>query len=335
VVGPGPGPVRFSTVGLPDGQRIAKWEAHNADALIGLRCRSLDERTLEATEINLQLPTLHLARVIGPSHVVERTTEVIRRAPADAIACYFSLVGEAFFYHDDGVRVLRPGQLVVCDADRPFVRGFSRGLEELVLKVPRETFREVTGISSLAEPRTVDFARGDAGDLRARTLARLVGAAVGGHGDGDGAVDDATLLGLLGALLGGEGRAGAVGGAHLAAARVYVEEHLAERGLGAARIAAGVGISERHLSRVFAAGGMTVPQYVLGRRLERARALLLGSGAGAGPLSVGEVAVACGFGSADRFSHAFRERYGVRASDVARQARASASTMSKRTRDQG
>ncbi|HWG26689.1 AraC family transcriptional regulator [Actinospica sp.] len=320
------GPVRFSTVGLPDGQRIARWEAHNADALIGLRCRSLDERTLEATEINLQLPTLHLARVIGPSHLVERTTEIIRRAPSDAFACYFSLVGEAFFYHDDGIRTLRPGQLVICDADRPFVRGFSRGLEELVVKVPRERFREATGIDSLSEPRTLDFAHG--GDLHARTLARLVGAAV--RSEGEGPVDDETLLGLLGALL-ADDRPGAVGAAHLAAAKTYVEEHLTESGLNAARIAGGVGISERHLSRVFAPSGTTVPQYVLGRRLERARTMLA---EGVGVLSVAEVAAATGFGSAARFSHMFKERYGVRATDVLLGARAaSASTMSKRTRD--
>ena len=317
------GPVRFSTVGLPDKQRIARWEAHNADALIGLRCRSLDERTLEATEINLQLPTLHLARVVAPSHIVERTAQIIRKAPVDAFACFFSLAGEAFFYHDDSVRVLRPGQLMICDADRPFVRGFARGLEELVVKVPRESFREATGIDSLREPRTLDFAHGDA---HARTLARLVGSAV--RSEGSDPVDDETLLGLLGALF--ADRTGAIGAAHLAAAKTFVAEHLTEPGLSAARIARGVGISERHLSRVFALSGTTLPAYVLGRRLERARTML-----GEGGRSVAEVATACGFGSAAHFSHAFKERYGVRATEVRRGARtASASTMSKRTRDQ-
>lgn len=318
------GPVRFSTAGLPDGQRIAKWEEHNAGALIGLRCRSLDERALEATEINLQLPTLHLARVIAPSHMVERTTEIIRQAPSDAFACYFSLVGDSFFYHDDGVRTLRPGQLVVCDADLPFVRGFSRGLEELVVKVPRDAFRAATGIDSLAEPLALDFARGD---TRAKALAQLVDRAVRAETSGA-PVNDEALLALLGALLGG--RRADVSAAHLAAAQTYIEDHVTDAGLTAAQIARGVGISERHLSRVFAAAGTSVPRYVLLRRLERARALL-SSGSTS---SVGEVATACGFASAARFSHAFREHYDVRAVDVLRGARAaSASTMSKRTRD--
>jgi AraC-like DNA-binding protein len=317
-----PGPVRFSTAGLPDGQRIAKWEEHNADALIGLRCRSLDERTLEATEINLQLPTLHLARVIGPSHMVERTAEIIRRVPSDAIACYFMLVGDSFFYHDDGVRTLRPGQMVICDADRPFVRGFSHGLEELVVKVPRARFRAATGVDSLLEPRTLDFA---SGDVRARTAARLVGRATRAEVAGL-SVDDEALLALLASIV--SGRPGEVGSAHLAAAKTYVEDHLTDAGLTAVRIAYGVGLSERHLSRVFAASGTTVPQYVLTRRLARAHTML---SRGGNLTSVAEVAAACGFGSAARFSHVFRERYDVRASDVLRGA--SASTMSKRTRD--
>jgi transcriptional regulator GlxA family with amidase domain len=140
-------------------------------------------------------------------------------------------------------------------------------------------------------------------------------------------VDDEVLLALLGSLI--SGRPGSVAAGHLAAAKTYIEDHLTDSRLTAARIADGVGLSERHLSRVFAASGTTVPQYVLGRRLERAHALLR---SGDGPSSVGEVAAACGFGSAARFSHMFRERYEVRATDVLRAA--SASTMSKRTRDQ-
>lgn len=121
-----PRPVSFSTAGLPEAQKIARWEEHNAHALIGLRCHTLGAVTLDATELNLQLEQLHLARVRGNAHVVERPLEVIRSHPADAIAVYLTLVGEAFFYHDDGVRTLRPGQVLICDADRPFMRGFSR-----------------------------------------------------------------------------------------------------------------------------------------------------------------------------------------------------------------
>ena len=92
-----PRPVSFSTAGLPAAQRIALWEDYNAHALIGLRCRMLGEATLDATELNVQLEQVHLARVRGNAHVVERPLELIRSHPADAIAVYLTLVGEAFF----------------------------------------------------------------------------------------------------------------------------------------------------------------------------------------------------------------------------------------------
>src|ERR1700751_3137412 len=60
----------FSTAGLPAARRVELWEEHNATALIGLAVRT--ERPLEATELNIRLPRLHLARLVGSPHVVDR-----------------------------------------------------------------------------------------------------------------------------------------------------------------------------------------------------------------------------------------------------------------------
>lgn len=297
----------FSTAGLPAAQRVALWEDHNRSALIGLRCRMLGETPFDGTELNLQLDRMHLARVRGNAHVVERPAEVIRTSPSDSIAVYLAVLGEAFFYHEDGVLTLRPGQALICDADRPFMRGFSRGLEELAIKVPRATFRELTGLDELRAPLVRDYARGDA---TARTLARLVDRAL--RPDGGEPVDERTALHLIAGMT---GRAPAdPGTVHLANARVFVEDHLTDPGLNAARVAAGIGISERHLSRAFAAAGSSLPQYVLARRLERARGLLL-----ADPRpTIAEVAGRCGFGSVRYFSQTFRAHFGFRAADLRR-----------------
>ncbi|PPZ60289.1 hypothetical protein, partial [Neisseria gonorrhoeae] len=60
-----PVPVEFSTLDLPFEERIERWEGHNADLLIGLRCRMLEVEQLEATGTNLRLDSVDLARVIG------------------------------------------------------------------------------------------------------------------------------------------------------------------------------------------------------------------------------------------------------------------------------
>ncbi|MDX1873263.1 AraC family transcriptional regulator [Mycolicibacterium sp. 120266] len=310
-------PRAFTTAGLPDQQRIELWESHNATALIGLRCKSLRAEVLEATEINLQLERVHLARVRGTSHVVERDETLVRARPTESVALFFNLVGEAFFYHEDGVWSLRPGQLLMCDADRPFMRGFSRGLEELVLKIPRELFAEVTEIHQLARPIVCDFS--DDEQPIAHALARSVGAAVDVHEPQP--IAEELLLDLIAALC-ASGRHD-LRPAHLTAVYTYLNVHYRDSALSARRVAAAVGISTRHLSRLLAEAGTTLPEYVLNRRLQAARALLQTPAATS--MTVGEVAHRCGFVSASHFSNAFTTRFGERASDVRRRAKATRS----------
>jgi AraC-like DNA-binding protein len=304
--------VAFSTAGLPESRRVELWESHNAAALIGLRCRTLTAAVLEATEINVQLERIHLARVRGTSHLVERDQALIRHRPADSVALFFSLAGEAFFYHNDGVRVVQPGEMLMCDADRPFLRGFSQGLEELVVKVPRDVFAEVTGLEQVACPVVVPFAAGT--NSFARALAREVGAAT--RADDPRPADEDALLELVAALAGPD--SGGLASAYRAAARTYIDQHLADSALSAPQVAAAVGISTRHLSRVFAEAGTSVPQYVLACRLEEARRLL--ERPSTSTRTVAAVAYRCGFASAAHFSNAFRARFGERASDVRRRA---------------
>jgi AraC-like DNA-binding protein len=136
-------------------------------------------------------------------------------------------------------------------------------------------------------------------------------------------VDEGTVLDLVATLAGG--RDADRTAALRAAARCFIEDHLADPGLGAARVAAATGISERRLSRVFAADGTTVPRHVLARRLQLAHAMLAGPAGNARPpgragRTVADVAARCGFTSATYFSRAFRARFGLRAGDVRRDA---------------
>ncbi len=316
----GPAAARvFSTAGLPVARRIELWEGHNAAALIGLSCHSA--MPLEATEVNVPLGRVQLARVTGSPHLVERSAALIRREPAGAVAVYATLRGQAWFRDEDGTRELRPGQLLICDADRPFARGFARGLEELAIKVPRESFAAPPRSTALGHgPVVTAFAPGH--DPYARALARLADRATRpGYRV---TADQGVLIDLVAVLASGPGadRGAGRAAALRAAAYGFIEDHLADPGLGAARIAAAIGVSERHLSRVLAAGGMTVPRLVRSRRLELAYAMLTGAGPadpGRAP-AVAEVAARCGFTSAAYFSHAFRERFGLRAGEVRRAA---------------
>lgn len=308
-----PVPETFSTVGLPVPDRVERWERHNASALVRLEVRSA--APLEAAETSVRLPGLTLARVRGSAHAVDRSAAAIARDPYDAFAVYLPVRGEGTFRQGEDSLLLRPGQAVVCETDRPFARGFVYGLDELVVKAPRAGLEVPGGTCVLRSPRVAD-----AGDPYAAALARLTARATRvAHPV---RVDAHTVLELVTVLAAGPRAARAA--AYRAAARSFIDEHLTEPGLGADQVAAAIGVSERHLSRIFAADGASVPRYVLARRLELAHTLL---DAPAGPSArragtVAEIAAACGFISVTYFSHVFRREFGRRAGEVLREARA-------------
>ncbi len=189
---------------------------------------------LDATEVNVQLPEVRLARVRGSAHAVERTAAVIDRCPADSVAIYLTLRGDASFASADGTRDLRPGDALVCATDRPFARGFARGLEELVVTVPCAALcaagRHLAGGQAgdhLVRRRRRHARRGRARcgtGQYARALARLTGQATG-PGPAP-PPDEGTLLDLVAVLA--AGRAAARATAHRAAAHCHIEEHLTD-----------------------------------------------------------------------------------------------------------
>jgi AraC-like DNA-binding protein len=300
-------PKAFSTVGLPAARRVELWETHNATALIGLDVEASEP--LVATELNVRLPHVDLARVSGSAHVVRRTEQVIDRSPADALAVYMTLRGDAWFECPDGAYALHPGSILIFDTDRPFARGFGRGLEELVVKVDRVALPEVP---RLGKPVIASFRDGGPNDQYARRLARSTGQAT--RTTDPLAADENTVLDLITVLA--AGRAAAPATAHRAAARSYIDEHLTDPSLGAEQVAAAIGISERQLSRVFAADGVSVPQHILSRRLHLAYSMLFSATAAEKAETVTDIAARCGFTSITYFSHAFRQHFGHRASDV-------------------
>jgi AraC-like DNA-binding protein len=292
-------PEVFSTAGLPDEQRVELWERHNASALIGLSVHTAEP--LRATEVTVRLAQVQLARVTGSAHAVERTPAMIAAAPSDAIAVYLSVRGESWFAQDGRARTLGPGDALICEADRPFSRGFARGLDELVVKIPHEAL----------DTAITRYGPIDGGNQYAAALATLADRAT--RGEAPVRADEPAVLELVTVLALGP-RAGRPA-AHRAAACAFIEEHLADPGLGAGQVATAIGVSERQLSRVFAAAGTSVPRYILVRRLELAYAAL-----SAGRGTVADTAASCGFISDTYFSHAFRARFGRRAVEVLREA---------------
>ena len=301
----------FSTVGLPDARRVELWERHNTAALVRLDVRA--NGPLQASEVTVRSPRTTLARVRATSHAIERSSGAIADDPCDAIAVYLMLRGESSFEQQGRSHTLRPGDAVVCATDRPFAREFAHGLEELVVKVPCDAFE-----SRPRFPFVTSFGA-DSADRYAGALAKLAARATRAAQPIQ--ADERTVLDLVTVLTAGPQVARTA--AYRAAARTFIEEHMTDPGLGADQVAAAIGISERHLSRVFAVDETSVPRYVLSRRLELARAMLAASPPGRDreTATVAEIAARCGFVSTTYFSHVFRKQFGRRAGEILRESR--------------
>lgn len=95
----------------------------------------------------------------------------------------------------------------------------------------------------------------------------------------------------------------------LIAIKADIEVRLAEKDLSLTSFARARGVTVRHLQKLFEAEGRTFSDYVLERRLERARQLLLNSVVV--PRSISAIAFDLGFGDLSYFNRTFKKRFGI------------------------
>ncbi|MBF0673272.1 MAG: AraC family transcriptional regulator [Salinibacterium sp.] len=305
-----PAPLRFSTAHVPAAERLAAWEEYNERELFGLRASTHSQRGLLATQTNLELPRLRFTEIAGNDHVIERTPRNIASKPVDSVMLCLLLEGDAFFYHSDGCDTLTAGDAVIYDTERPFMYGFSSAMRQVILELPRAVFQGRDSSESAFRPRVLRLTDSAAASNYARAAATAVRRAMESPPDDVVALED-SMLELFGLISGQSPHAASTG--YLLAAKDFVRRYLGESDLSLSRIARAVGLSERHLARVFADAGLTVATFVMEARLARARELLSVSSPSAMP--VAGVAASVGFVSPAHFSRAFKARFGCSPSE--------------------
>lgn len=96
---------------------------------------------------------------------------------------------------------------------------------------------------------------------------------------------------------------------NLIAIKADIEIRLAQKDLSLTSFATARGVTVRHLQKLFEAEGRTFSDYLLERRLERARQLLLNPSATPRPIST--IAFDLGFGDLSYFNRTFKRRFGI------------------------
>ncbi|MFC8342193.1 helix-turn-helix domain-containing protein [Streptomyces sp. NPDC057280] len=300
---------RVSTQSVDPADRIDFWEEHNRQALVGLTCSSYAREGLLATETNIELGDLRLAEIAGNEHVIERTPRTCQALPKDSIFVTLLMAGSGVFFHEGGCVTLQTGDLILYDTRRPYLFGFPSPMRQLLVDIPREVFAAQCAPGEVAAP--ILLGRGSATEgAQASALEAVLADWVAGQRGEDSVSTEATVLDLVRTLaaprLGGSASPAIL--SQLAVAKDYIVRHLADPGLSSGRVAEAIGVSVRHLSRIFQPTGVSPSRYILEQRLGKARQVL--AEPSSRHLTIAEVAHCWGFASQAHFTRVFRSRFG-------------------------
>lgn len=306
---------RASTCDIPVEQRLRFWEQYNASILVGLKCSSYADGGLAASQSNLELGAMSLALVRGNQHVVERDCSMIRSVPKESV--FVSLVQESrsFFYQGEGCTLLEPGEMIIYRTDKPYLFGFSGAMRQFIFDIPQDLFGERC-LGRLDGPLKVG-AETRLQRLLTRTLCERTQGFFQRPANREAEHFEDDALELLSSIIAGstgEHRVSAQGASYLLAAKRLIAEQLGDPALSCERVAQGIGISVRHLTRLFAQEGGSPSRYIAERRLELAHRLL--SSPQANGLDISEVAYRHGYSSQAHFARSFKARYGRTPSEV-------------------
>ncbi len=243
----------------------------------------------------------------GP-HVMERLGN--GRKP-DALLITLQRKGDCTLRHRDRLDTLRPGDLTLIDPSLPLKMKITGDMHQTVLKVPRQRLGADAGLAERMTGLKITGATGsgrvagsfldsiisELGQLPAKEMARLLGSAF-----------DVLATSALSSSARTDFELSSYTFHQMQRLRAYIDDHLAEAGLGARPIAAAHGMSVRNLNKLFQASGTTLQKFIWQRRLQRAAEALRD------PVlrgrSITEIAHAWGFRSSSHFSRAFKAEFG-------------------------
>lgn len=306
----------MSTDTVPRAQRLAYWTDMICSVYVQLGCdapvrsRSTD---FDGRIGRRALPGLEVSVVHACAQQVHRTRAHIAQAGDERFLASIQVRGRGVVRQDGRDALLGPGDFALYDSTRPYDLLFDDRFEQIVLQLPAERLRR-----ELREPQalTATTVRGGAGRLLAQMARQLSDDEEEGTWPPAAAlaVADGVVSVLAGALqsLPAAARTPAptrLAAYHLARAKQFIEERLADPELGIEQIAQALGLSASQLHRVFEHEPLAPAHYIRERRLEAcSRDLLDPSLAGQ---AVSTLAYARGFNDAAHFSRAFRARFGV------------------------
>jgi AraC-like DNA-binding protein len=246
----------------------------------------------------------------GTGFTMRRNRHHLKAEGPPFVALSVQTAGTGHFEHLETRRRMEPGSMMLVDLTCPYEFGWTGHGGNQGLQVSYD----ILGLAP-------DVVRRAGGRLEASPLAGLLRhhlAFVRSRGDalgpGSGAPLGAATVDLLRALIAsvaGDDALARTVAAETLTARVlaYLHRHLTEPDLKPDRIAREHGICVRQLYKLCEREGIQLEQWIIGQRLERARAGLVAPSTR--QRTIGAIARSWGFRDSSHFSRRFRAAYGM------------------------
>jgi AraC-like DNA-binding protein len=240
-----------------------------------------------------------------------RTPRHVRMASEPVVGVAFQARGRGKFAPLDQEQLVQGGDLMLVDLTAPSSFGGATGGGSRAFLVAHDQLGLPVDVVRKATPR---LRASPLHDLLLRHLQWMCASAPELSTDPGAAALGTATVELVRALIvsaaGGGAPSAAVPEETLASrVRAFVEQHLTEPDLTPEAIAATHSVSVRQLYKACAQAGLSLEQWIIGQRLEAARADLV-SATGL-RRSISATARACGFASPTHFTRRFRQAYGL------------------------
>jgi len=307
----------FSTATLPARDRFAYWREERGKVL-GV---TIDmDRDLQAqfhgTFSARSLGGATLVDIQASSYRVARTEANIADRPADSLCIARQLQGGGVIVSRGAESSVPAGTLLIGHADRPYAGrpAPQPGFRHSLLRIPFACYRPLLPAHFDLSWRPIPIEPGPSALLASYFDAFAAQAPLLSEPVAGAAVQALAQLVLLVqglAVPAEKASRDAIRAGLLQKARALIATHLHRTDLSPGLIAQALGVSPRQLHLLFEPTGTTFSGTVMSQRLVEARHLLGKSP----PLSVTDIAFACGFNSLSAFYRAFRNQHGMTPSD--------------------
>lgn len=253
-----------------------------------------------------------LSIVQSTSPLVRRTASLAKQSHEECLLVHCAHTGRAQVQQQGRLAELAPGDITTYLSTEPYDLKFQGWFDTRVIKIPANTIKPYVRNLEDLTATTISGSSLEGTMLRSM-VSNLCNGRTSECNPTDSLLTDALIQVVRAALQSlsmTQGRATSnLNSYYTSRAKAYIVKNLRSETLGVDEVASALGISSRHLSRVFDADHLSVANYILTERLEACgRELARLSSANK---NIGSLAFSWGFINTSHFCKVFKAHFGA------------------------